>query len=126
MPAIRFTNPIRGAGYIQGYVQVQHNGVWGSICDDKFEDNDNGANVVCKMLGYAYGTYSAKYKQISIATRIKPKILLDNVICKGSETSIDQCAHNDWGSTIACIVRTSVSVVTEMVSLNKLTIWNLP
>ena len=52
---------------------------------------------MCKMMGYAYGTYSTEYKQIPIATQIKPTILLDNVICKGSETSIDQCAHNDWG-----------------------------
>ena len=93
---MRFTNPITGATYIQGYVQVQHNGEWGSICDDNFEDNHNGANVVCKMMGYAYGTYSTEYKQIPIATQIKPTILLDNVICKGSETSITQCAHSGW------------------------------
>ena len=37
------------------------------------------------------------YKQISVAKERKTKIHLDNVICKGNETSIEQCAHNGWG-----------------------------
>ena len=78
-------------------MQIQHNGVWGSICDDGFANNNNGANVVCKMMGFTSGTYSAAYKQIPIATESKQTMLLDNVICKGDETSIDQCAHNEWG-----------------------------
>ena len=82
---------------MQGYVQIQHNGQWGSICDDYFASNNNGANVVCKMMGFISGEYKAAYKQIPIATQRKPKMLLDNVVCKGNETSIDKCAHNGWG-----------------------------
>ena len=97
----RFVSPTtgidKGFHYTQGYVQIHYNGEWGSICDDKFEDNNHGANVVCKMMGYTSGTYSASYKQIPVATAIKPKMLLDNVICKGSEKSIDECAHTGWG-----------------------------
>ena len=29
--------------------------------------------------------------------RIKAKMLLDNVICKGSETASEQCKHDGWG-----------------------------
>ena len=89
MPAIiRFASPItgvhKGRHYTQGYVQIQHKREWGSICDDKFDLNNNGANVVCKMMGYAFGTYSEVYKQISTATERKAKVILDDVICKGS------------------------------------------
>ena len=88
-----------GRSYTQGYVQIQYNGEWGSICDDDFNRNNNGANVVCKMMGFLYGTYSSTYKQVSIATARKAgeNMHLDNVVCNGNEMSIDQCAHNGWG-----------------------------
>ena len=31
---------------------MQHDGVWGSICDDGFSPSD--AAVICKQLGYRY------------------------------------------------------------------------
>ena len=99
---IRFPSPVRGVEskgrhYTQGYIQVNHNGVWGSICDDTFDHNNNGANVVCKTMGFDSGSYSNSYKQISVDKAINAKVLLDEVNCKGNETSIDQCAHLDWG-----------------------------
>ncbi|XP_078581905.1 scavenger receptor cysteine-rich domain-containing protein DMBT1-like [Branchiostoma floridae x Branchiostoma japonicum] len=53
----------------------------------------NDANVVCRQLGYviaaemswAFGAGSGQ-------------IWLDNVACGGSETSIEHCSHNGWGS----------------------------
>lgn len=27
------------------------NGVWGTVCDDAFDSNNNGAKVVCRSLG---------------------------------------------------------------------------
>ena len=102
MPAIIFASPITGVDngrtYTQGYVQILHNGEWGSICDDRFDQNNNGANVVCKMMGYTYGIYSSAYKQVSIATARNAKMHLDNVVCQGSETSITQCTHSGWGN----------------------------
>lgn len=40
----------RGSAY-EGTVQVYHNGMWGSICDDDWTNMD--AQVVCRMLGYS-------------------------------------------------------------------------
>lgn len=34
----------------EGRVEVQHNGVWGTICGNKFTRHDG--DVICKMLGF--------------------------------------------------------------------------
>jgi len=75
-----------------GRVEVWHNGQWGTVCDDGFEDVE--ASVVCYSLGYGYvgrAIWSSYYGQGS------GLIWLDNVDCTGNETFIGDCAHNSWG-----------------------------
>ena len=97
---IRFTSPVHGAtpggiSYIQGHVEILHQGTWGTICDDNM--NDGAATVLCRMAGYSNGgMYSSAYKQPS--ARRADKIWLDDLTCKGSESHVDNCRHRPWGS----------------------------
>ncbi|RDD43367.1 Deleted in malignant brain tumors 1 protein [Trichoplax sp. H2] len=84
---------VNGNGYSSGRVEIYHNGVWGTVCDDNFGTAD--ANVVCRQLGFSSAaSYSccAQYGQGS------GTIWLDDVHCSGSESSISSCNHNSWGS----------------------------
>ena len=77
----------------RGLVQVFHNGEWGHVCDDGWDIRD--ARVVCRQLGFADA------EKIIVGGRLmadaSQKIWLDNVECKGSESSIYSCLHTGWG-----------------------------
>ena len=67
----------------------------GTICNDVFWLNNNGASVLCRMMGHDFGQYNYKYKQPE--ARVANKTWLDNVMCTGEEKSITECPHNEWG-----------------------------
>ena len=77
---------------ISGRVEVYLNGTWGTVCDDSWSLND--AIVVCRQLGYD-GTVRA----LLGATHGEGTgpIYYDNLICSGSEESLDECLHNGVG-----------------------------
>ena len=45
-----------GASTAEGRVEIFHNGVWGSVCDNSWNQPD--ARVVCQQLGF-YGDVTA-------------------------------------------------------------------
>ena len=84
---------IRLLGDGDGRLEVWHNGEWGTVCDDAWDDND--AKVVCRQLGFPYENAVAKGSAyISPGTGT---IWLDDVDCTGSEESLFSCGHNGWG-----------------------------
>ncbi|XP_061177723.1 uncharacterized protein LOC133186505 [Saccostrea echinata] len=78
----------------EGRVEVLYHGVWGTVCDDRFDSTN--AKVVCRMLGFPTGNAEAVTGgRFGAGTG---KIWLDNVDCNGMENSIVQCRHQVWGS----------------------------
>ncbi|CAG9833035.1 unnamed protein product [Diabrotica balteata] len=76
----------------EGRVEIKHNGIWGTICDDDF--NEDAAKVVCKSLGYKGKSFVKK--DAFFGAGFGP-IWLDQVSCYGNETELNTCTHWDWG-----------------------------
>ena len=75
----------------EGRVEVFHDGQWGTVCDDSWDNYD--ASVMCFQLGYgSIGTAmgNAEYGEGS------GEIWLDDVNCDGSESGIEKCGHGGW------------------------------
>ncbi|XP_029464835.1 neurotrypsin-like isoform X2 [Rhinatrema bivittatum] len=83
---------VGGKELFEGRVEVFHDGRWGTVCDDRWDDSD--AEVVCRQLGLSGKPKAwvwAHYGQGS------GPILLDEVECLGRELSLDQCRKSNWG-----------------------------
>lgn len=78
----------------EGRVEIYHNEEWGTICDDSFDRDNNGARVVCRMLGYDEGVLIPS-GDISDGKGI---IWLDEVSCTGDENKIIDCNHYGFGT----------------------------
>ncbi|XP_078579964.1 neurotrypsin-like isoform X3 [Branchiostoma floridae x Branchiostoma japonicum] len=84
---------IDGDNVYEGRVEVFHDGEWGAVCDDLWDIKD--ANVVCRELGFPDGAVEAttrgRFGQSS------GNIVLDDMLCTGTEISLRDCKHNGWG-----------------------------
>nr|AXF50249.1 macrophage receptor MARCO [Plecoglossus altivelis] len=73
----------------RGRVEVLNMGIWGTVCDDGFDTLDG--TVICKMLGYH------RASSVYTANPGIGKIWLDDLRCRGTETSVFDCPHNGMG-----------------------------
>ncbi|XP_028407122.1 antigen WC1.1-like [Dendronephthya gigantea] len=86
---LRLTS-VEGFKY-KGRLEIKHQGVWGSICDDGW--GYQNAVVACRQLLLGPPVqivYLRSYRFVNM------KILLDDVNCKGNEDSLTQCEVPGW------------------------------
>uniref|UniRef100_A0A3B4FPW7 Neurotrypsin n=1 Tax=Pundamilia nyererei TaxID=303518 RepID=A0A3B4FPW7_9CICH len=82
---------VGGLEEFEGRVEVYHNGRWGTICDDQWDDLD--AEVVCRQLGL--GGVAKAWTRAHFGQGFGP-VLLARVQCTGNELSLEDCPHSNW------------------------------
>ena len=73
-------------------MEVYHNGVWGTVCDDEWDLND--ATVVCRQLGYVGATSAPGGAAFGAGSG---PIHYDDVACIGTEPALANCSHPGIG-----------------------------
>ena len=96
---------VGGSRSWEGRVEVLHNNIWGTICDDSWDMND--ARVICRQLGFCGAISSPGSARFGAG---RGKIWLDDVNCQGNETSVVHCGHRGWGIN-NCVHSEDASVV---------------
>jgi len=84
---------VDGPDSFEGRVEICHRNLWGTVCDNYW--NENGGIVACRQLGLSLVTTTtgAYYGEG------KGRIWLDNLSCKGSEARLIDCLHNEFATS---------------------------
>ena len=84
---------MKGRSKFEGQVEVYYDGIWGTICGDKWDRN--AAEVVCRELSLG-DVIEAKIinpeRFLQGDERLK-KVWLSSVECSGNEKTIFDCTH---------------------------------
>ncbi|XP_030851605.1 deleted in malignant brain tumors 1 protein-like [Strongylocentrotus purpuratus] len=83
---------VDGADEYEGRVEIQHEGSWGTVCDDLWDLDD--AMVVCRQLGFDGALAALPQARFGQGSG---DIFLDGVQCNGTETSLKDCKHKGIG-----------------------------
>ncbi|XP_025100419.1 deleted in malignant brain tumors 1 protein-like isoform X3 [Pomacea canaliculata] len=89
-----------------GRLEIFFNGEWSTVCNKQFGQEE--AEVACRMLGFKSGGAAAVSPRLY--GQVSGHILLNNVVCQGTETSLTQCQHSGL-YTNACNHSRDVGVV---------------
>ncbi|XP_065426830.1 CD5 antigen-like [Chrysemys picta bellii] len=106
--ALRLVN---GPSKCSGRLEVRYDGLWGTVCDDNWSETN--AQVVCRELGCGPAEPLApKLQDWPRFGQGTGKIWLDDIRCKGTEETLQNCAHRLW-SYHDCTHREDISVVCQ-------------
>lgn len=85
---------LSGGNSSAGRVEILVNGVYGTVCDDNF--NNNAAKVVCRSLGQPWQN-AVPTSRFPVGDKLE-MILFDGFSCNGNEVNINSCSHNGFGN----------------------------
>ena len=85
-----------GTSKLEGRVEILYQGIWGTICDDGWDDIH--ATVVCRELGFFNGTIA---QQDEFRSSSGP-VWLSQVACLGNESKLSHCMHRGAGNIGNC------------------------
>ncbi|XP_065884217.1 scavenger receptor cysteine-rich type 1 protein M130-like isoform X2 [Dysidea avara] len=109
--ALPSTGDLRLTGYgatsLWGRLEIYHDGIWGTICDEQFTINE--AEVACRQMGLGY----------SVNVRTKPLQrhgLADSTVhfifsCNGSESHLLNCEQIQITNTSHCSHKDDVEII---------------
>ena len=96
-------------GPYTGRLEIEHNGVWGTICDDRFDYAD--ASVACRQMGMGrvLRYWSRSNSDVDDASddlipgvgrpsRTWP-VWIENLQCGGEEASLVECGFDGWATS---------------------------
>ena len=89
---VRLLGPVEDDIINEGVVQVEHDGKWGYICPSGWTSVNS--YVLCGQLGFPNAEGQESYSATIQET--EPVYWLDQVTCKGWESSILSCDHAGW------------------------------
>uniref|UniRef100_A0A8C7VST7 Deleted in malignant brain tumors 1 protein-like n=1 Tax=Oncorhynchus mykiss TaxID=8022 RepID=A0A8C7VST7_ONCMY len=81
---------VNGTSRCSGTVEILYEGQWGRVCGQKWDVDD--ANVVCGQLGCGRAVSAQGSVHLGQGSGGRPT-WLDDVGCKGSESSLTECSH---------------------------------
>lgn len=76
----------------RGRVEIMHDGVWGTVCDDEWDNTD--ASVLCKSLGFSAGkayTFGSQ-NEAERYEQAQGNIWLDNLECEIEDDQLCNCS----------------------------------
>uniref|UniRef100_A0A3Q2VG08 SRCR domain-containing protein n=1 Tax=Haplochromis burtoni TaxID=8153 RepID=A0A3Q2VG08_HAPBU len=83
---------LAGSTRCSGRVEIFHNKIWGTVCDNGWDLND--AEVVCRELNCGMALEAPRSAHFGAGTG---QIWLDDVACSGKEGSLTECQHGGFG-----------------------------
>ena len=87
---------VGGTNGREGRVEIMYQGIWGTICDNGWDDID--ATVVCREMGYSHGN-AIRQAQFGLGTG---PVWLHQVGCLGNESKLSHCIHTGAGNVGNC------------------------